>query len=801
MWLPENDSENESESGSVMGVLRVNGGIYGIIEYLVHGRKQGQTLSRDELDERVVLYGDIEITAAIIGSMDVAGQKYLHVTFSVKERDLPVEKFREIDEFIREKLLAAYKEEELNVYSELQRPKMKNVLNKTTGAWHERLDHIHYVIPETNLITGKKENPVGLYENHTKFFEAIQELVNYKFSLASPKDNARVDVSHADVIARGKVIDTFKKGAFRDFKIDLINDIDVKEIKDYESFKEHLKSIGTLKITKAGKEGEYLVVKPFDKTTFINLREPEFLKSFFELPEAERAQTLGAGHAEKKSSRMRPKQTEAKYEELVQQWVDVRSKEVRYLNSGSPTYKKYYAKDATPEVRAEILAYYEQRAHAQRNNLEKQYDDQYREQGRTLKRGRDAVARDSGERIFAERAEQQALARAMGNDTKPGLAVSTLGEAPKFGDSMRSLSQGDVAGEQRRTPVLVHSDARNDMEAGRPVAAGNELQRAGGSTGRINPATGRTSDTATAQMLRDEQEAQRQETGNRQPTINDIKKELKAQRLLAELAGSHKLRPEDYEIHEAISGDRIRHVGGHHGDEKQSKVRYNVSDFLTKHMHLSWGEAQPYLAACYDRQKNGVPIPKVASKANRDLHAEFQEYRRNKETDEPGYLKQDWQRQLASERARKSVITDRFNHEKARIEANPNLSEMQKKGLKRVALANKVDDILSFEKAKERERAELNDATSDTEQYRLWLQGEAYKRQANVLRELRKQSTEPETDNKLFKSFIAAVDDNQPDAGKWLEDKALLYRVERNGDVTYIRDGHELLLDTSRKVS
>lgn len=136
--------------------------------------------------------------------------------------------------------------------------------------------------------------------------------------------------------------------------------------------------------------------------------------------------------------------------------------------------------------------------------------------------------------------------------------------------------------------------------------------------------TGRTSDTATAQMLRDEQEAQRQETGGQQATIKEIKTRLDAQRLLADLAVSHLLRPEDYVISQgADGGARIRHRGGHHGDAKDQKINYNVSDFLTKHMHLNWSEAKQYLDQSYERQKNGVPLQQVPSKARPDLWAEF----------------------------------------------------------------------------------------------------------------------------------------------------------------------------------
>lgn len=794
-----------------MGILRVDGGRSGVIEYLIHGRKKGQTLTRDELDERVVLYGDLEITAAVIGSMDVEGQKYLHITFSVKERDLPVEKFYEIDEFIREKLLAAYKDDELYIYSELQRPRIKNVLNKTTGAWHERLDHIHYVIPEKNLITGKKENPIGVYDHNVEFFEAIQELVNIKFGLASPKDNARVDVSHADIVARVKEVDTFKKGTFKDLKSELINDILVKDIKDYASFQEHLKGIGQVKVVNAGKDNEYLGVKVSEKGRFINLREQEFRKEFFELPQAERALVLGAGHEEKQSSRMRPKKTQAQYEELVQKWVDIRSKEVRYLNSGSKTYKKYFDKNTTKEEKAEILAYYEQRAQAKRNKLEKQHDDKYRESGRPDEHRRAAVARDAeraGERIFAERAERDAFTRAVGGTNEPGLAVRGLGEAPKLGDRVHGLSQGDVAREQWSTAQLVQSHAHDDMEAGRSKPAGDAVQRTrAGNAGRderdgVNPATGRTGDNATAQLLRDQQEAVRQEAGDKQPNISEIKTQLDAKRLLADLAVSHLLRPEDYVISQAADGGaRIRHVGGHHG----SMQKYNVSDFLTKHLHLNWGEAQPYLAASYERQKNAVPIQKVPTKPKADLWAEFQADRRAELIGNPGQAKRDQERQRESELARRSEINDRFLAAKASIKSAPDLSPAQRKAQRSIAQMTKVEEQRLLRLEIQRERAELKHENSTREQYRLWLQVQAQAGNRDALAELKAQSPGEARHIAAWENILAAVDE-KTNAARLLEQSEraahdkLRYTVERNGDVTYSRAGRELMLDTGRKV-
>ncbi|GAC1406114.1 MAG: hypothetical protein NVSMB6_01800 [Burkholderiaceae bacterium] len=88
-----------------------------------------------------------------------------------------------------------------------------------------------------------------------------------------------------------------------------------------------------------GRENEYLSVKQTGKTRAVNLREPELCRAFFEMPEADRALQLGAAHRETTASRMRPAQTEAQYQATVDEWVQRRSLEVRYLNSSSKVYK------------------------------------------------------------------------------------------------------------------------------------------------------------------------------------------------------------------------------------------------------------------------------------------------------------------------------------------------------------------------------------------------------------------------------------------------------------------------------
>jgi len=65
----------------------VSGRHDGVKQYLEEGRKVGRELDRDDLDERVVLVGDLDLTDAVIQSIDAPPkvERYLSITLSFKE--------------------------------------------------------------------------------------------------------------------------------------------------------------------------------------------------------------------------------------------------------------------------------------------------------------------------------------------------------------------------------------------------------------------------------------------------------------------------------------------------------------------------------------------------------------------------------------------------------------------------------------------------------------------------------------------------------------------------------------------
>lgn len=771
-----------------MALIRVSGAVEGAPDYLKKGNKQGNEFTRDELDERVPLIGDLDVTTQIIESVPGTGDRYLHITLGVKENDVPIETFRQMGQEVRDFVLAAYSPDEMDFYCELQLPRIKNIVSKSTGEWHERLGHLHILVPLVNLETGKKANPLGLVDFNKKFIDALQEHINYKYGLASPKDNARFDVSRADIIDRTKESGKeFKKGAFKAVKADLKEQLREKigtaEIHDYASFQEYLKGMGDLKIRNKGKPTEHLSFKPNDGPEFINLRDDEFKKAFFDLPEFERAARLGMTNNDVAKSRMFEKREPEHYVKLLKEWTEFRAKEIRYINPGSK--KKVLAyKEATWEQKAEILADLERRARAAKQ--EKHNDERNRH-------GRD----DAGDRREpAARGDERGLGGIGAGGQQPNLAPVGKEPPPAARGNLRSMSEWDVAGKSQGSEMLLSGHVRDEL-----VELGSERVRAGlrRADNQVSQATGRTSDSELGQLSRDVREAAAQREGNAKPTIQAIKSGLDAHRLLADLSVTHRLLPSDYVVSHAKDGSaRIAH-------KDKPTSHFNVSDFLTKQMHMGWREAQPYLESVYDRQQKGVPEPTVASPARPDMYAAFMaDFRANEAKIEAATKREI--AELKSERWQEiRAANNEFKQEKARLKAHPMLARSEKVTAIKLLQKFKAEADAARKEQHEREDAEAERLRTRAERYRAWLQRKAQSGDLEALAELRAKRIEPHRMPSESDRVISAVDGKQPGAAALLDQagqglKPLQYVVARNGDITYSRAGRELLVDAGRKV-
>lgn len=318
-------------------LIRVSGYNDGGKEYLEEGQKNGRELSREELDERVILFGDLDLTQLIYQQIPNKGQeRYATFTLSFREDKIPNEVLLNITQEFRRFLMHAYNEDEYNFYAEAHLPKIKEVADKKTGEMIERKPHIHIFIPRENLLTGREMNPRGMHDSNIAYFEAFQEYINQKYHLASPREHIRIDPTNvADVLSRYKGDDFNNKN--KEFKKQLVSDVISSGINSREQFYSYVSTFGETKVRNKGKENEYIAVKLPGDAKFTNLKETIFQDDFIVRRELKK-----------------PPLDKAIIRDRLMEWPQ-RAKEIKYVSKATPKFRQLY-KAATPEEKINLLA-------------------------------------------------------------------------------------------------------------------------------------------------------------------------------------------------------------------------------------------------------------------------------------------------------------------------------------------------------------------------------------------------------------------------------------------------------------
>lgn len=718
-------------------LIRVSGAISGIKEYLEKGRKDGRENTRDELDQRLILDGDLELTDEIINRMDNSGERYLHITLSFKEDEISHEAMREIIADFKYFAMTAYEADEYNFYAEAHYPKIKSYTHKATGEFIERKPHIHVVIPQSNLLTGLKMNPLGRVEQQTKFLDAFQEHVNHKYGLASPKDHRRTEITSAsEMISRYKG-DIFE-GNNRELKQRLLSEVLDKKIVRYEDFKAMLVDHGVTRARNAGKESEYQNVKPEGQARGVNLKEFVFSREFVELSVDAKRARLAEDARHQYDAAKDPRPTPAEISDRLEEWHNVRAKEVKYLNSGN---KKFYAhyKDSTTEQRRDLLKDREQRF--------------YEKHRKEVDHGR--------------------------SNRKPD--INAVGrEAPPIARTrLRSLSELDVVRDAKRSEMLLPSDVSHKLAD----------QRADADRGvrRADDRTGGGSDSVTGQLLKDVSERRNQRLGA-SDELTEIRSKLDARRLLAHVSRTHGVIPEKYAITKAKDGtDRI----------KCGTRNLSTSDFLTKEMNLPWKEAAPILRDSYAEQLGREPR-RERHAPKRELWAE---YRNDWKPKQQAAKTNESQAQRDSEKTRRADIRNDFYSQRSTLQSNRKLTKAARKAALSVARMEKVVKEAKLREAIKIERRVLKEKYQKppSEQYCDYLAEKVDHGSEDALTELRRQRTERVTDEETQNRYRPHQQDARQDVAPIMSRMA--YTVARNGDVTYNDEqGRATLKDVGHEV-
>ncbi|SPE17062.1 relaxase (plasmid) [Pseudomonas syringae] len=318
-------------------LIRVSGYNTGAQEYLEQGNKSGREFTRDELDHRLIIEGQLSVTRAIYESIPDHGQdRYLTFTLSFKEDTVSPELLKAVTTDFKNFFMHAYKPEEFNLYAEAHLPKMKTVTDRKTGDVIERKPHIHIIIPRINLLSGNEANPVDVYKNHEKYFEAFQEHINQKYGLSSPRENVRADITDAaSVLSRYKGDDFYGKN--RQFKQDLVKQVIERGVTSRADFYALVAEHGETRIRNEGKDTEYISVKLPGDAKGTNLKDTIFQDDFIVRRELKK-----------------PPLEASVIQERLLAWPQ-RAREIKYVNKATPKFRKQYS-EASPEDRVRLLA-------------------------------------------------------------------------------------------------------------------------------------------------------------------------------------------------------------------------------------------------------------------------------------------------------------------------------------------------------------------------------------------------------------------------------------------------------------
>jgi hypothetical protein len=308
-------------------VGKISSGKSGGIQYLEDGKdinrtlENGEVITRDMMDHRVVLSGDIQSTKVILKQVENAKnytKDYYHLTFSFKE-DLEIETMQEILKEAEDFYLSGYNESEYNIYSEahIAKDEAKYKLQiSSDGAVkkyrlmseeeaikyqednpdsklqpEKRYDHFHIIIPKINLVTNTQ---LKISEkDEVKSFNAFQEYINIKYELTSPKDLKR-DISdkqfkdakyNPDIELSAKNFSDLTNAQTKKTLIEMVEfEIQNEKISSYEEMKNYLESLEFIESLKevSTSKNQYIKIKIEGQEKNVNLRNAIFTKDFYE---------------------------------------------------------------------------------------------------------------------------------------------------------------------------------------------------------------------------------------------------------------------------------------------------------------------------------------------------------------------------------------------------------------------------------------------------------------------------------------------------------------------------------------
>lgn len=326
-------------------LARVSAAASGICEYLETGRKRGREFDRDLIDDRITLDGNLDVLDAAIDAIETKQEgdaRYLHITLGFAEQFTEAEtcgpgqinaaRMREVTSAYRDALMVAYDPSEYVWYAEAHVPKVTHELDARTGGYVDRLPHVHIVLPMRNAESDRYLNPFGYGEHTLWAAEAIQEDINERFGLKSPRDSRRDPTPLLHPIGKHDArIEGKSPAQLRAYAEHLIAS---GHVGSFEQLEQALAEQGAVTV-RHGKEGDYLNVKPDWASRGINFKD------------------LGREGFATRASELRSNHKQSDTAANLERWLEQGAFEARYV--ASPRMRASY-RAMDDQARTEFLS-------------------------------------------------------------------------------------------------------------------------------------------------------------------------------------------------------------------------------------------------------------------------------------------------------------------------------------------------------------------------------------------------------------------------------------------------------------
>ena len=197
-------------------IFRITGAFYGFSNYIRHGHKTGEPLSRHERDVVVPLYGSLDTFEQVEEFehkyCNYKGGNYRHITISLSREDVAMleqlddkereKKYREMVQKVLSFYLPGYDENDYVAYAELHRPR-----TKTDSKGKLKLEHIHIGV---NMYSPQLEKQLAFREFNLGRDAKFQKYMNMYFGMVDPKTRPQIKIEDPSLIDRAALSRMFQ---------------------------------------------------------------------------------------------------------------------------------------------------------------------------------------------------------------------------------------------------------------------------------------------------------------------------------------------------------------------------------------------------------------------------------------------------------------------------------------------------------------------------------------------------------------------------------------------------------------